>query len=101
MLTRQPGGGWRKRFALANHAMGREYKIKCKVPSHAGIDAMFRRLPSPIHRDPLAEIYNYKVEADGFYFVDHLVDTKTASVALRVFIDAALASNQTIGISVA
>jgi len=79
--------------------MGREYKIKCSVPDDAGIQAMFRRLPSPIHREPLAEIYNYKVEADGFYFVDHLVDTKTASVALRVFIDAALASNPTIEIS--
>ena len=79
--------------------MGKEYKIKCKVPNDAGIKAMFHRLPSPIHREPLAEIYNYKVEADGFYFVDHLVDNKTASVALRVFIDAALASNQTIEMS--
>jgi hypothetical protein len=79
--------------------MGKEYKIRCKVPNDAGIQAMFRRLPSPIHRTPLAEIYNYRVEADGFYFVDRLVDTKTASVALRVFIDAALAANRTIEIS--
>ena len=78
--------------------MGKEYKIRCKVSNDAGLKAMFRRLPSPIHREPLAEIYNYKVEADGYYFVDHLIDTKTASVALRVFIDAALASNQTIEI---
>jgi hypothetical protein len=79
--------------------MGIEYKIKCTVPNDAGIEAMFRRLPDPIHRGPLAEIYNYRIEPDGFYFVDRLVDTKTASVALRVFIDAALASNQTIEIS--
>ncbi len=79
--------------------MGKEYKIKCKVPNDAAIKAMFRRLPSPIHRQPLAEIYNYRVEGDGFYFVDHLVDTKTASMALRVFIDAALPSNETIEIS--
>jgi hypothetical protein len=79
--------------------MGKEYKIKCKVPNNAGIKAMFRLLPSPIHHGPLAEIYNYKVESDGFYFIDHLVDTKTASVALRVFIDAALASSSTIEIS--
>ena len=78
--------------------MGQEYKIKCSVPSHARHDAMFRRLPSPIHREPLAEIYNYKVQPDGFYFIDHLVDTKTASVALRIFIDAALSSNHTIEI---
>ena len=86
-------------LALRTHVMGKEYKIKCKVPNDAGIQAMFRRLPSPIHREPLAEIYNYKVEADGFYFVDHLVDTKTASVALRIFIDAALLSSLTIEIS--
>jgi hypothetical protein len=79
--------------------MGREYKIKCTVPSKANLDAMFRRLPSPIHREPLTEIYNYKVEPDGFYVIDHLVDTKTAAVALRIFIDAALSSNQTIEIS--
>ena len=59
---------------------------------------MFRRLPSPIHPSPLAEIYNYKIESDGFYFVDHLVDAKTASVALRIFIDAALSSSQTVEI---
>jgi hypothetical protein len=79
--------------------MGREYKIKCIVPSKANLDAMFRRLPSPIHREPLTEIYNYKIEADGFYFIDHLVDAKTASVALRIFIDAALSSNPAIEIS--
>jgi len=79
--------------------MGREYKIKCTVPSKVNLEAMFRRLPTPIHREPLTEIYNYKVEADGFYFIDHLVDAKTASVALRIFIDAALASSQTIEIS--
>ena len=84
---------------VSNSHQEKEYKIKCKVPDDAGIEAAFRRLPSPIHRAPLAEIYNYKVEADGFYFVDHLADAKTASVALRVFIDAALASNQTIEIS--
>ena len=78
--------------------MGREYKIKCAVPGKAELDALFRRLPSPIHRNPLAEIYNYKVEADGFYFIDRLVDTETASVALRVFIDAALGANQSVEI---
>ena len=78
--------------------MGKEYKIKCTIPDKAKLDAMFRRLPSPIHPSPLAEIYNYKIESDGFYFVDRLVDTKTASVALRIFIDAALSSSQTVEI---
>ncbi len=69
------------------------------MPDKTALAAMFRGLPSPIHRAPLAEIYNYKVEAEGFYFIDHLVDTKTASVAFRLFIDAALLANQTIEIS--
>jgi len=56
--------------------MGREYKIKCRIPGSSELTAMFRRLPSPIHEQPLTEIYNYKIEADGFYFIDHLVDTK-------------------------
>ena len=80
--------------------MGREYKIKCVVPGNSKVAAMFRRLPSPIHRNPLAEIYNYRIEADGFYFIDHLVDTQTASVALLIFIDIALDSNQSIEIVV-
>lgn len=79
--------------------MGKEYKIKCVVPCKEDLGALFRRLPSPIHREPLTEIYNYKVEADGFYFVDHLVDTKTASMAFRIFIDAALSLSDTIEIS--
>jgi hypothetical protein len=79
--------------------MGREYKIKCDVPSGSALSAVFRRLPSPISQTQLTEIYNYKVEADGFYFIDHLVDTNTASVALRIFIDAALSNNQTVEIS--
>jgi hypothetical protein len=78
----------------------KEYKIKCQVPGKTEIDALFRRLPSPIHRGPLAEIYNYRIAPDGFYFIDRLVHTQTASIALRLFIDAALQSSKTIEISV-
>jgi hypothetical protein len=76
--------------------MGKEYKIKCVVPNNAQLQRLFRCLPSPIHPDPLAEIYNYKIEPDGFYFIDQLVDPKTASIALRHFIDAALLANESI-----
>jgi len=38
----------------------------------------------------MAEIYNYSIEADSFYFVDHLVDPAVAAVALRSFLDEAL-----------
>ena len=78
--------------------MSKEYKVKCTIPRGADVDAILRRLPNPIHRNPLAEIYNYRVETDGFYFIDRLVDSVTASVALRVFIDAALASNRSVEI---
>jgi hypothetical protein len=79
--------------------MGREYKIKCKVPDQPQLNAMFQRLPSPIRRAPLAEIYNYKIESDGFYFIDNLVDSMTASLALRIFVDSALSANDVIEIS--
>lgn len=70
--------------------MGREYKIKFAVPVGYEPASLFRRLPSPIDRQAMTEIYNYAIEADGFYFVDHLVDGEVAAVALRSFLDEAL-----------
>ena len=70
--------------------MGIEYKIKFAVPDDYDPTTLFRRLPSPIDRRAMAEIYNYSIEADGFYFVDHLVDPAVAAVALRRFLDEAL-----------
>lgn len=46
----------------------------------------------------MREIYNYKVEDDGYYLVDHLVDRATAATALQIFIDAALSTEQTVTI---
>ena len=70
--------------------MGIEYKIKFAVPTDYDPSALFRKLPSPIARRAMAEIYNYSIKADGFYFVDHLVDASVAAVALRSFLDEAL-----------
>ncbi len=70
--------------------MGREYKIKFAVPVDYDPAPLFRRLPSPIGRQAMTEIYNYAIEADGFYFVDHLVDRNVAAVALQAFLDEAL-----------
>lgn len=70
--------------------MSIEYKIKFAMPANYDPAALFRKLPSPIERRAMAEIYNYSVEADGFYFVDHLVEPAVAAVALRTFIDEAL-----------
>ena len=70
--------------------MGREYKIKFIVPVGYEPGRLLRRLPSTIDRQAMTEIYNYAIEADGFYFNDQLVDREVAAVALRVFLDEAL-----------
>jgi hypothetical protein len=70
--------------------MGIEYKIKFAVPPEFDPSSLFKKLPSPIARGLPAEIYNYAIAPDGFYFVDHLVNQQVASVALRKFIDEAL-----------
>jgi hypothetical protein len=72
-------------------AMGVEYKIKFEVPADFNPSALFENLPSPIAPKRMEEIYNYAIEPDGFYFVDHLVNRDVASIALRRFIDEALA----------
>ena len=70
--------------------MGIEYKIKFAVPNDYNPAALFRKLPSPIDRPAMAEIYNYSIKADGFYFIDRLVNPAVAAVALRSFLDEAL-----------
>ena len=72
--------------------MGREYKIVCAPLQGAELAAMLRKLPSPIKRPQMTEVYNYRVESDGYYVVDHLVDRQVTAVALQLFIDAALTS---------
>ncbi len=47
----------------------------------------------------MLEIYNYSVEDDGYYFVDHLVNRTTASTALQIFLDAALSTDECITIT--
>ena len=70
--------------------MGIEYKIKFSVPDNYDPSSFLSRLPSPLERSGEHEIYNYAVEADGFYFVDHLVNAQVASLAFRRFVDEAL-----------
>jgi len=78
--------------------MSREYKITCTPLKGSELAQMLRQLPSPIHRPQMVEIYNYRVEDDGYYFIDHLVARKTAAVGLQVFIDAALSSANSVTI---
>jgi len=70
--------------------MGVEYKIKFNVPTDYKPTHVLDRLPSPIQKPEMFEIYNYSVEKDGFYFLDHLVNPQVASVAFKCFIDEAL-----------
>lgn len=57
---------------------------------------VLRTLPSPIDRHSRTEIYNYAIEADGFYFVDNLGDRTVAAVALRSLLDEALRFSPTV-----
>lgn len=79
--------------------MAKEYKIKFAVPIDYNPASLFKQMPSPIHRQTMSEIYNYRIEKDGFYFVDSLVDTTVASVAFRLFVDEALKLSKSIEIT--
>lgn len=76
-----------------------EYKIKFTIPAGYDPRKLFVKLPSPIHKPKMAEIYNYRIENDGFYFVDSLLDSKVASVAFSLFVDEALANDASVEIT--
>ncbi|EHN65239.1 MULTISPECIES: hypothetical protein [Comamonas] len=76
--------------------MGREYKIKCVVPDNYDPTALLRRLPNPSNPEVLGEVYNYAIEPDGFYFIDHLADRTVAAVALQSLLDEALRFNDAV-----
>lgn len=78
--------------------MGQEYFVKWVMPKDYSADNVLRKLPSPISKDG-HEIYNYSVNKDEFYFLDHLVDRPIAARALQVFIDEALKHSDKIQIS--
>ncbi len=80
--------------------MSIEYKIRFAVPKGFDPSPVFVKLPSPIHRAKMAEIYNYRIDEEGFYFVDHLVDNKVAAVAFKLFADEALRHGPSIEIVV-
>ena len=76
--------------------MGREYKIKCVVPDNYDPTALLRRLPNPSNPEVLGEVYNYAIEPDGFYFIDHLADRTVAALALQSLLDEALRFNDAV-----
>jgi hypothetical protein len=79
--------------------MAKEYKIKFAVPADYNPAALFKKIPSPIHRQTMSEIYNYRIEKDGFYFIDALVETSVASEAFRLFVDEALKYSKSVEIT--
>ena len=46
----------------------------------------------------MQELYNYRVDEDGYYLVDHLIDRSVAATALQVFLDAALSTTESVAI---
>lgn len=46
----------------------------------------------------MKEIYHFRVEDDGYDFVDRLVDRAVAAAGLQVLLDAALSSGETVTI---
>ncbi len=74
--------------------MGLEYKLRFNVPKNYDPASLFKKLPSPIHRPSMTEIYNYKIEEDGFYFIDHLVDEAISAKAFKQFVNEALSLSE-------
>lgn len=73
--------------------MGFEYKIRFKVPPGFLPERLIKRLPDPAVSNSSWVEYDYKVEADGFYFLDHK-KSPVASVAFRQLVDEALSHSQ-------
>lgn len=77
--------------------MKREYNIRRKQPAGYDPSAVLSKLPSPI-APGFREIFNYSVDEDGFYFLDHLVDEHIAAQAFKLFVDEALSYDRQIDI---
>lgn len=78
--------------------MASEYRIKFAVPKNYKPAGLFERMPGPIHGGTMVEIYNDRIEAEGFYFGDRGVDCRVASEAFRLFVDEALKYGQSVEI---
>lgn len=69
-----------------------KYRITCAGVPRERLSAALRGLPSPISRPEMQEIYNYRVEDDGYYFVDRGICPAIAATAMKHLVDAALAA---------
>lgn len=71
------------------------YKISCTPPDFMN-NQDYQRLPSPIKRPELKEIYNYRIEKDCIYLFDRGIDEKTTGQALKIFLDIAFSANTSV-----
>lgn len=71
--------------------MGYEYRIRFPVPPGYSVDAVCRRLPDR-QPDPASQwpVFDFKLEAYGFYFLDHGGEPATAALAFRALVTEAL-----------
>jgi hypothetical protein len=74
---------------VAFGAMGFEYKIRFKVPPAFSHERLVRQLPDPAIPSSSWLEYEYRLEADGFYFIDN-GKSAVASIAFRQLVDEAL-----------
>jgi hypothetical protein len=79
--------------------MEQEYRIRCVPLAGAKLSEMMRQFPSPISRPQMREIYNYRIDPDGYYLVDRGIDPRVSAVALKLFVDAGLSNGSSVEIS--
>ena len=70
-------------------ASSTEYMIEWQQPEGYDPSRILDKLPSPLSRD-IREIYNYSVKLEGFYLIDHDIDSSVAGHAMKLFVDEAL-----------
>ncbi len=78
--------------------MDTEYKIICTPLEGAELSAVMHQFPSPISRPEMREIYNYRIDMDGYYLVDRGINGRVTAVALKLLVDAALTQHPTVKI---
>ncbi|MEX8195291.1 hypothetical protein [Comamonas guangdongensis] len=79
--------------------MGIEYKIRFSVPEGYSTDRLLCKLPAQQSTPGQMPAYDFALESDGFYFIDHLGQAAVAAQALRALIDEALGFGEVVQIS--
>jgi hypothetical protein len=78
--------------------MGSEYKIRFAVPSDFSEEILSKRLPKADIPGSNWVEYSYRVDVDGFYFVDHGGRRDISSIAFRCLVDEALRHGERVAI---